>query len=98
MAYRVRWSEQASEDLKELVQFLSQHDPEIARSLAEKIVARLDATAEHPLSGRVVPEKANPAIREVILNPYRLVYFVEKEKEAISVVRIWHAARGDPQT
>ena len=98
MAFRVRWSEQAAEDLKELVQYLSQYDPEVARSLAERIVARLDGAAAHPLSGRVVPEKADPAIREIILSPYRLVYFVEDDQEAISVVRIWHAARGTPET
>jgi plasmid stabilization system protein ParE len=97
MAYILRWSERAAEDLRELLQYLSQHDPDIARSLAERIVAKLDATTAFPLSGRIVPEKGDPAIREVILSPYRLVYFVDEGKEAIFVVRLWHAARGAPE-
>ena len=65
MAFRVRWSEQAGEDLKELVKFLSQYDPEIARSLAGRIVDRLDAAAAYPLSARVVPEKEDPLLARV---------------------------------
>lgn len=98
MAFRVRWSEQAVKDLEDIVHFLSHRDPEIARSLAERIIERLEAAAEYPLSGRLVPEKNDPSIREVILTPYRLVYWVEENRQAISVVRIWHAARGTPQT
>ena len=97
MAFGVRWSEPAAEDLKELVQFLSQYDTSVARSLAERIVARLDTAADHPFSGRVVPEKEDASIREIILSPYRLVYQVEEEEQVIFVVRIWHAARGIPE-
>lgn len=97
MAFCVRWSEQAAEDLKEIVQYLRQHDPDMARLLAGKIIARLESAAEHALAGRVVPEKGDLSIREVLLNPYRLVYNVDEDQKAIFVVRIWHAARGEPK-
>ena len=34
-------------------------------------------------------------IRELILNPYRIVYRINKESGNIGVARFWHGSRDD---
>ena len=97
MAFRIRWSEQAVEDLKELIHFISQDDPEAAHRLAERIVLRIESAADFPFSYRPVPEKDDESIREIILKPYRLIYSIDQANQQLHVVRIWHSARRTPR-
>ena len=97
MAHRIKWSTQAAEDLKEIVQYISYQNQDAAHSLAEKIILRIEAAANHPFSNRSVPEKNDETIREIILSPYRLIYSVEEGQQVMHIVRIWHAARGIPK-
>jgi plasmid stabilization system protein ParE len=96
MACRIVWSQTAVEDLRQIVQFIALDDAAAAASLADRILNRIERAAELPLSNRVVPEKAEELIREVILRPYRVIYLVDDRRDAIHILRIWHAARGVP--
>jgi plasmid stabilization system protein ParE len=40
----------------------------------ERIVQGVERLASFPESGRVVPERNDPQLREVIVRPYRVVY------------------------
>jgi toxin ParE1/3/4 len=71
-------------------------DPAAAAGLADRILKRIEQAAEFPFSNRTVPEKAEDSIREVILRPYRIIYQVDDRRNAIHVLRVWHAARGVP--
>jgi toxin ParE1/3/4 len=97
MAYQVIWSQIAVEDLRQIVQFIALDDPVAAASLADRILNRIERASELPLSNRAVPEKAEPSIREIILRPYRIVYQIDDRRDAIHILRIWHAARGVPE-
>ena len=57
---------------------------------------RADVLQEHPEIGRRVPEHRNPAIREIVFRPYRLIYRVRQEEEVVGIARVWHGARGTP--
>lgn len=96
MAWRIVWSHTAVEDLREIVQFIARESAEAAGRLAERLVGRIEQAAALPFSNRAVPEKADATIREVILRPYRIIYYVDERREAIHILRIWHAARGIP--
>jgi len=96
MAYQIVWSQTAVEDLKQIVQFIALDDAAAAADLADRILNRIERAAEFPLSNRAVPEKAEESIREVILRPYRIIYQVDDQRNAIHILRIWHAARGVP--
>lgn len=69
------WTVEAQERLWEVEEF-------IARDSLERAVCFIDTLIDHtenilpdnPLAGRVVPETANPAIRELIFKGYRIVY------------------------
>lgn len=53
--------------------------------------------AEFPLAGPVVPEKRNPNVRELVVEPYRVIYETGRQAESIEVLRVWHSARGKPE-
>ncbi len=96
MACRIVWSQQAAEDLRQIVQFIALDDAIAAARLADRILSHIERAAELPFANRAVPEKAEESIREVILRPYRALYQVDNRRDAIHILRIWHAARGIP--
>lgn len=96
MAFKVIWTETAANDFRAIVKYIALYNPEAARRLAERILARIEAAATLPFSCRSVPEKQDPVVREALLKPYRIIYTVDESREAIYIVRIWHAARGTP--
>jgi toxin ParE1/3/4 len=53
--------------------------------------------AQFPEIGRIVPEEQNERIREIILPPYRIIYQVLPEIQAVAIARVWHGARGEPE-
>ena len=97
MAFEIIWSATASEDLKEIVQYISRDDPSAAARLAERILSHIETASSFPFSNRAVPEKGDESIREAILKPYRIIYQADKPRNAIHILRIWHAARGIPE-
>jgi toxin ParE1/3/4 len=97
MAFEIIWSETASEDLKEIVLYIAQDDSSAAARLAERILSYIETASSFPFSNRAVPEKSDESIREAILKPYRIVYHADRQRNAIHILRIWHAARGAPE-
>ena len=88
MAFQIVWSATASEDLKEIVQYIALDDRNAAVHLADRILQRIESASDLPFSNRAVPEKADDSIRESILKPYRVIYRVDGDKNAIHVLRI----------
>jgi plasmid stabilization system protein ParE len=58
--------------------------------LVERIIAAVARLESHPLSGRVVPEVGDDALREIIQGNYRIVYRVNRD--AVEVVTVFHGA------
>ncbi len=96
MAFRIIWTETASLDLRGIVEFIAEDNPEAARSLATIVLNKIETAASFPDSGRIVPEKTDANIREVLLAPYRIIYQLDRAHKVLHVARIWHAARGIP--
>ena len=96
MAFQIIWSRTAVEDLKGIVQYIAMDDPDAAAKLADRIIQRFESASKLPFSNRIVPEKAEEPIREVVLKPYRLIYQVDSNRSVIHILRVWHAAREIP--
>lgn len=96
MVYRTVWAEQALSDLREISEFISRRDPQAAIRLGEAIFARVEKLPEFPFMGRMVPEVGRSNLREIIYGSYRIFYRVIERIGAIEVLRVWHAARGEP--
>ncbi|HEX5479641.1 MAG TPA: type II toxin-antitoxin system RelE/ParE family toxin [Dehalococcoidia bacterium] len=65
--------------------------PAYAAPLVAAISASMDAVADFPNSGRMVPEFHRDRLREVIFENYRIVYSVLGDD--LFVVGVFHGAR-----
>ena len=70
---RLVWTRPALADVLHLRDHIAADSPRYARIVAERIVSSVERLSTFPLSGRVVPELADPMLREVITAPYRIV-------------------------
>jgi toxin ParE1/3/4 len=96
MDYQVIWTESAQEDLKQLVGFIATDDPVSAERFGLGLVDHVGQASQQPWSGRKVPEANIEALRELIYSPYRIIYEIMDEEKIVYVIRVWHAARGEP--
>jgi toxin ParE1/3/4 len=96
MAFKVIWTETAYEDLKGIVRYISIDNPDAAARLAKRMITHIELASEYPFSNRIVPEKGDETIREVLLKPYRIIYVIDDAQKTISVLRVWHGYRGTP--
>jgi hypothetical protein len=58
------------------------------------LLDRIRMLETFPFAGKIVEEFDNPAIRELVLPPYRIVYRIDKRGKIIGIARFWHGARG----
>ena len=90
-----KWTHGARGDLLDLVRYIQQQRPDKVRRLAGRTRQLAEDAALMPDAGRVVPKFNNPAIRERIVRPYRVVYLVEEE--GIVVLGVVHGRRLMPE-
>jgi toxin ParE1/3/4 len=70
----ILWSPQAQRDLLSIRDYVAQDSERYADLVIQRIVASVERLSSFPESGRVVPERDDPHVREVIVRPYRVVY------------------------
>jgi toxin ParE1/3/4 len=97
MAYRIFWTPIAVQDLRDICDFISRDNPVTAQRMGEEFIKQAEAMALFPQSGRMVPEKNDPLIRESIVGSYRIIYQVDEVDKVVALARIWHSARGTPE-
>jgi toxin ParE1/3/4 len=94
MARRLSWTETALGDLEHSADYIARDSPRYAAAFVRRIrdAARsLKSLAER---GRVVPELADPQVRELLVGSYRLIYEVRRGE--VVVLALVHGARDLP--
>jgi plasmid stabilization system protein ParE len=86
----VRWTPQAADDLEAVTEFIAKASPHYASLFAINVLNAVRRLADFPQSGRVVPEKNDPKVREIILGNYRIVYRLRRN--TVELLTIHHAA------
>ena len=88
---RVEWSDPASEDLDDLVRYISRDSAFYARRFGQKIVLATRRIREFPESGRMVPEVEDKTLREIIVQGYRVMYRLEPDR--VLILAVMHGSR-----
>ncbi|MBB5066827.1 type II toxin-antitoxin system RelE/ParE family toxin [Granulicella mallensis] len=90
---RVRWSEDASLDRADIVEYIANDNIEAAITVGERIEDQVDELANHPWMGRVGEVQGT---RELVIQrtPYIVVYRVEDN--VVDVMRVLHGAQQWP--
>ena len=91
----VNWTEAALTDLRHIETHIAHDSPQNGRRMVERIFSRTEQLADFPRLGAKVPEYNDESLREVLENPYRIVYRVRENR--VDVVAVVHAARRIPR-
>ncbi|MFN8159760.1 MAG: type II toxin-antitoxin system RelE/ParE family toxin [Solirubrobacterales bacterium] len=91
MARRLAWTETAWRDLERVGDYIAEDSPGYAAAFVRRVRDRARSLDELAERGRVVPELDDPAVRELVVGSYRLIY--EIAEEAVYVLGLVHGAR-----
>jgi toxin ParE1/3/4 len=86
------WTDQAIEDLGNIGDYIALNSEKYAKFTIKKLYERTDVLKIFPKSGRIVPEKNEENIRELIEGNYRIIYEIFSD-ELIYVLTVFHSAR-----
>ena len=95
MDFKIVWTLRSREDLRDIATFIAKDNPPAALKLG--VFARVDTLEKLPELGRVVPERNQPDLREIVVKNYRVVYRVRHKDKLLEILRVWHGARGEPE-
>jgi toxin ParE1/3/4 len=91
---RVRWLDQAVEDLKAVRAYIARHNPSAAVDIAERIRNAVKILGDYPAAGRA---GRVPNTRELVVTgtPFILPYRVRAE--TIEILRVLYGAQQWPE-
>ena len=70
---QIVWSPVALRDIESIRAYIAEDSPRVAELVIGRIIQAVERIRICPESGRKVPERNDPEIREVIVPPYRVV-------------------------
>ncbi len=83
---QVIWTEPALQDLNEIAEFIALDKISAANILVQKVFSVIERLEKYPKSGRKPPELESSRYLELVVNPCRIFYRVEKDKVFILYV------------
>ena len=92
MGWRVKWTTPAWRDVEEQARFIARDSPRYAIALQRGAQAAASSLREFARRGRVIPEREDDNLRELIVgNSYRPVYRILADE--VHVIAFVNAAR-----
>ena len=88
---KLRWTTQAVEDVEAIRKFIANDSDAYADLVVARLLEAVGRLELFPRSGRIIPELADPQLREIIEYPYRIVYRVLDE--SIEILTVFRASR-----
>ena len=88
---KVSWSNRALKSLASIYRYIEEDSPSAANQTIDRIIKRGDSLASFPQLGRIVEHYNRPNIRELIENPYKIIYRVQKDE--IQIIDVFHSAQ-----
>jgi len=85
---KIIWSPTAGTKIKEILDFISEDNPDAAISLIDQFETKVEKLKQNPESGRALPEIKNDKIREVVVHKnYGIIYEINPDSIEILTVR-----------
>ena len=90
----ITWSPESIRDVESIRSFIAQDSPAYAELVVRRIVAAVERLTLFPESGRIVPERHDPDIREIIVAPFRVVYRLRPD--VVEIATVFRGSRAFP--
>jgi len=84
----VHWSDLAVQQLASIALYIGRTSPLYAERMAERILRRVETLAEFPEIGLRASEAEDENVREVVENPYRILYLAQPSR--VDILAIVH--------
>lgn len=91
MARKVKWTETAWTDLEEVSDYIARDSQYYSAAFVREAGDAARTLAYLAERGRVVPEFADPSVRELFLGKYRLIYQITGQ--TVYIIGFIHGAR-----
>lgn len=89
------WSPRSVADLEEIRAFIDVDSPAWADLTLRRLVAAVERLREFPDSGRMVPERQLPDLREIVSGKYRIVY--RRKPDLVEIATMFRGSREFPE-
>ena len=87
----VRWSNPSKQDLKQIYDFIAKDSTYYAQRVVATIVEKSDKLGVFPYMGRIVPERNEERIREILIYSYRIIYQINLDD--IEILALIHSKK-----
>jgi toxin ParE1/3/4 len=94
MDFKVLIADSAIADLKEIVEFVAQDNPDAALRLGEKLVDRASSLSTMPQ--RFPFHDRRRRIRKMLVPPFLIFYTCDEAGGVVNILHFWHGARRSP--
>jgi len=88
---RIIWTESAWHELDDAASYIARDSPRYAAALIDESRHAARSLRKSPRRGRIVPEFGDPAVREIFVKSYRLIY--EVQEDAVIILAFIHGAQ-----
>ena len=85
------WSPQALGDVEEIRAYIALDSRSYAELTAQRIMAAVERLKAFPDSGRLVPERQSPEVRDVVAGRFRIVY--RRKAHVVEIVTVFRGSR-----
>ena len=79
----------AREQVADAFAYISAERPSAALRWFDEVVERTGSLSTFPDIGRMMPEAGRPEVREVLVEPYRLIY--RRDPDLIVIIGVFHS-------
>lgn len=96
MDYRLVYTQQALNDLAEIVGHIAEDDAQAASHFGNSLVAHVELLARFPRMGGLIRKR--PSVRKLLHSPFLVYYRVRDSEDKIEILHIRHGARKPPRS
>ena len=97
MDFKVIWSDQAIEDLREICAYIAERDPEAATRVGRGVLDHVQILVQFPFIGPAYPRGAQGPLRQIVFRSYRIFYDVSEGPRRVEILHVRHASRDEPK-
>jgi len=90
---QIIWTEPALLDLNEIAEYIALDKPGAASHLVQTVFSKTERLEEFPESGRKPPELKKSRYKEIIVDPCRVFYRIEKDKDKVYILYVMRSER-----
>lgn len=87
----MRWSKPSKSDLKQIYDFIAKDSTYYAQRVVATIIEKSDKLCVFPYMGRIVPERNEERIRELLIYSYRIIYQINLDD--IEILTLIHSKK-----